>query len=309
MIKEYGADKVAFVRMECTTNLIGGQPFSMENLKAVSRIARENGIPMVIDASLISENAYFIKQREKAYADWTIAAICKEMMAQCDIMYMSGRKSTCVRGGMICTNSKEHYDKIAPWLPVYEGFFTYGGMSSKEVEAMAVGVREMVDYDAASASPDMIQYFVELLCEKGIPAVTPPGGLACHVDARRFLPHVPSLQYTAGAFVAALYLVSGVRAMERGTISNDRDMQTREEIPADLELGRMALPRRVHTMSHCHYIADRLEWLMKHRDLVGGLKFYEEPPILRFFVGKLKPIDDWGRKLVDAFKKDFGDQC
>lgn len=309
VIKEYGADKVAFVRMECTTNLIGGQPFSMENLKAVSKIARENGIPMVIDTSLISENAYFIKQREKAYADRTIAAICKEMMAQCDIMYMSGRKSTCVRGGMICTNSKEHYDKIAPWLPVYEGFFTYGGMSSKEVEAMAVGVREMVDYDAASASPDMIQYFVELLCEKGIPAVTPPGGLACHVDARRFLPHVPSLQYTAGAFVAALYLVSGVRAMERGTISNDRDMQTREEIPADLELGRMALPRRVHTMSHCHYIADRLEWLMKHRDLVGGLKFYEEPPILRFFVGKLKPIDDWGRKLVDAFKKDFGDQC
>jgi tryptophanase len=210
---------------------------------------------------------------------------------------------------MICTNSKEHYDKMAPWLPVYEGFLTYGGMSSKEVEAMAVGVREMVEIEAASASADMIQYFVELLCEKNIPAVTPPGGLACHVDARKFLPHVDSLQYTAGAFVAALYLVSGVRAMERGTLSNDRDIHMHEEIPADLELGRLAVPRRVHTMSHCMYIADRLEWLMKHRDLVGGLKFCEEPPVLRFFIGKLAPINDWGRKLVDAFKKDFGDNC
>ncbi|HOB73091.1 MAG TPA: tryptophanase [Phycisphaerae bacterium] len=309
VIKEYGPEKVAFVRMEATTNLIGGQPFSMENLKAVSKIARENGIPMIVDASLISENAYFIKVREKAYADWTIEAIVKEIMKQADIMYMSGRKSTCVRGGMICTNSKEHYDKMAPWLPVYEGFLTYGGMSSKEVEAMAVGVREMVEIEAASASADMIQYFVELLCEKNIPAVTPPGGLACHVDARKFLPHVDSLQYTAGAFVAALYLVSGVRAMERGTLSNDRDIHTHEEIPADLELGRLAVPRRVHTMSHCMYIADRLEWLMKHRDLVGGLKFCEEPPVLRFFIGKLAPINDWGRKLVDAFKKDFGDNC
>jgi len=174
---------------------------------------------------------------------------------------------------------------------------------------MAVGMREMVEYEVASSSADLIKYFVELLCEKKIPAVTPPGGLACHVDAHRFLPHLKSLEYPAGAFVAALYLVSGVRAMERGTISNDRDMQTREEIPADLELGRMAVPRRVYTMAHCHYIADRLEWLMKHRDLVGGLKFYEEPPILRFFVGKLNPINDWGRKLVDAFKKDFGDNC
>ena len=309
VIKECGADKIAFVRMEATTNLIGGQPFSLENLKAVKQIAAQHGIPVLVDGSLISENAYFIKEREKPYADWTVAAITKEIMNQADFMYMSGRKSTCVRGGFIATNSKEHYDRMAPWLPVYEGFFTYGGMSSKEIEAMAVGVREMVDYEVASSSADLIRYFVELLCEKKIPAVTPPGGLACHVDARRFLPHVPSLQYTAGAFVAALYLVSGVRAMERGTISNDRDMETRQEIPADLELGRLAVPRRVYSMSHCHYIADRLEWLMQHRDLVGGLKFYEEPPILRFFVGKLNPINDWGRKLVDAFKKDFGDNC
>jgi tryptophanase len=309
VIKEYGPKKVAFVRMEATTNLIGGQPFSLENLKAVSQIARQNGIPMVVDGSLISENAYFIKMREKAYADWTIAAIAKEIMAQADLMYLSGRKSTCVRGGFIATNSKEHYELIRPWLPVYEGFLTYGGMSSKEVEAMAVGVREMVELDAASASADLIQYFVELLVEKGIPAVTPPGGLACHIDARRFLPHVDSLQYTAGAFVAALFIVSGVRAMERGTISNDREMDTRKEIPADLELGRLAVPRRVYTMSHCQYIADRLQWLMKHRDLVGGLKFYEEPPVLRFFMGKLSPINDWGRKLADAFKKDFGEGC
>jgi tryptophanase len=135
--------------------------------------------------------------------------------------------------------------------------------------------------------------------------VTPAGGLACHVDARRFLPHVPSQQYTAGAMAAAIYIASGARPMERGTISTDRD-QSGNEMMADLELARLAVPRRVYTVSHMEYVADRLEWLYKHRNLIGGLKFVEEPPVLRFFFGRLAPIDDWGRKLADAFKADFG---
>ncbi len=304
-IRKYEPHRIAFVRMEATTNLIGGQPFSLENLKGVKAIASKHGIPLVLDGSLISENAYFIKTREKGYADRTIAAIVKEMMAQADIFYLSGRKSACVRGGFIATNNKKMFDQLRPWLPVYEGFLTYGGMSSKEIEAMAVGIREMVDIEVASSSADLIQYFVEKMLELGVPAVTPPGGLAGHVDARRFLPHVPSLQYTAGALSAAIYLVSGARPMERGTISTDRDKDG-NEVAADLELARLAVPRRVYSVAHMDYVADRLAWLYKHRDLVGGLRFIEEPPVLRFFIGKLEPIGDWSRKLVDAFKADFG---
>jgi tryptophanase len=305
VIDKYGGSKISFVRMEATTNLIGGQPFSLENLKAVRKMAAAHNIPVVVDGSLISENAYFIKCREKEYADWSVADITREIMAQADLLYLSGRKSTCVRGGFIATNNREFFERIKPWLPVYEGFLTYGGMSSKEVEAMAVGVREMVDYSVASSSADLIAYFVERLIEKKVPVVTPPGGLAAHVDARRFLPHVPSQQYTAGSMAAAIYLASGARPMERGTISTDRD-QSGKEVMADLELARLAVPRRVYTMAHMEYVADRLEWLYKNRSLIGGLKFIEEPPVLRFFFGRLEPIGDWGRKLADAFKKDFG---
>ena len=145
LIEKYGANHISFVRMECTTNLIGGQPFSMANLRGVKQIAARHGIAVVVDTSLVSENAYFIKRREQGYQDKTIADIVKEMMSYTDITYMSGRKSTCVRGGMIATNSRKHFEAIKPWLPVYEGFLTYGGMSSKEIEAMAVGLREMLD--------------------------------------------------------------------------------------------------------------------------------------------------------------------
>ena len=199
VIKKYGPKKISFVRMEATTNLIGGQPFSMANLKEVRRIAAAHGIPVVIDCSLISENAYFIKRREPAYADVSIEAIVREMMAQADLIYLSGRKSACVRGGLIATNNPEYFEQLKAWLPLYEGFITYGGMSSKEIEAMAVGLREMVDYDVASSSADLISYFVAGMVQRGIPAVTPPGGLAGHVNAMRFLPHIPHSEYTAGA--------------------------------------------------------------------------------------------------------------
>lgn len=308
VIAEYGADKISFVRMEATTNLIGGQPFSMENLRAVREITRQHGIKLIIDGSLLSENAYFIKVREKEYADVSIEDIVREMMTYCDIFYLSGRKSTCVRGGFIATNNPEYFEAIKPWLPVYEGFLTYGGMSSKEVEAMAVGLREMTEYAVASSSADLIAYFVDRLLEKNLPVVTPAGGLACHVDARRFLPHLDSLQYPAGALTSAIYLASGVRSMERGTVSTDRD-ENGNEVAGDLELARLAVPRRVYTISHVEYVTDRLEWLYKHRDLVGGLTFIEEPPVLRFFFGRMEAQNNWGRKLADAFKSEFGDEC
>ena len=178
-------------------------------------------------------------------------------------------------------------------------------MSSKEIEAMAVGLREMVDYDVASSSADLIKYFVDEMVKRKIPAVTPPGGLAGHVDAMRFLPHVPQAGYTAGALVAALYLVSGVRGMERGTISMDRDAQGNDVLPtsncAAWPCRGGSTASRTSTMSS---IASPGSW--NTATWSEGLEFYEEPPVLRFFTGKLKALKDWGTKLAAAFETDFG---
>jgi tryptophanase len=307
-ITEAGPSNVSFVRMEATTNLIGGQPFSLGNLRQVKELIAPLGIFLVVDGSLISENAYFIRQREPGYENASIRDIIREIMSLTDLLYLSGRKSCSVRGGLIATNRKDLHDAIRPWLPVYEGFFTYGGMSSKEIEAMAVGIREMTELEVAGSSADAVKYFAGLLKEKGVPVVTPPGGLACHVDAMRFIDHVPQSDYPAGALTAAVFIASGVRGMERGSVSMDRDEQGRD-VPSDLELVRLAVPRRVYTMSHYQYVADRLEWLYKHRRLVGGLDFYEEPPVLRFFAGRLKPKGDWGAALAAAFENDFGKDC
>ena len=308
-IEKAGPEHVSFVRMEATTNLIGGQPFSLENLHQVKALIEPMGIFLVVDGSLISENAYFIRQREPGYENASIRDIIREIMSVADLCYLSGRKSCSVRGGMIATNRKDLYEAIRPWLPVYEGFFTYGGMSSKEIEAMAVGIREMTELEVAGASADAIRYFVCLLQTKCIPVVTPPGGLACHLDAMRFIDHVPQSGYPAGALAAAVYITSGIRGMERGSVSMDRDEEG-NDVPADMELLRLAVPRRVYTMSHYQYAADRLQWLYSHRKLIGGLEFYEEPPVLRFFGGKMKPQgEDWGATLAEAFEKDFGPGC
>lgn len=304
-IKKYGKDKIPYVRMEATTNLIGGQPFSMRNLREIRQICNEHGLILVLDGSLVCENAYMIRQREKGYEGKTVAEIVREICSLVDLYYMSGRKNTSVRGGFIATNNKQLFDKIRPWLPVYEGFYTYGGMSMREIGAMAVGVREMVEPAVAGCSVEQIKYFVKKLAETGIPVVTPPGGLACHLDAMKFLSHVHQTQYPAGSLAAALYISSGIRSMERGTVSMDRDREGKEVL-ADIELTRIALPRRVYTMSHIEYAVDRINWLYKHRDLVKGLRFVYEPPVLRFFDGRLEPIEDWGRGLSEAFKREMG---
>ena len=229
-------------------------------------------------------------------------------MKHVDIMYLSGRKSTAVRGGLIATNSRAYYGLLLNWLPVYEGFATYGGMSTKEIEAMTVGLREMCETDVAGSATQFIKYFVDRLDGNGVPVVTPAGGLACHLDAKRFLPHIVQPEYPAGALAAAVYLASGIRSMERGTISTDRDLQG-NEVMADLELARLAVPRRVYTMSHIEYAVDRITWLYRHRELVGGLKFIEEPPVLRFFFGRLAPVGDWPQRLAEAFVAEFGTGC
>ncbi len=305
VIKKYGKENVAYVRMEATTNLLGGQPFSMANLKEIIKISKDAGLLTVLDGSLLCENAYLIMQREEGYKNKTVAEIVKEMCALFDIFYMSGRKNTCVRGGCIATNNKELFDLITPWLPVYEGFYTYGGMSQREVGMMAVGMREMVDPSVAGCAIEQVKYFANRLEDEGIPVVTPPGGLACHVDAKKFAPHIPKEGYISGAVTAALYIASGVRSMERGTISMERNPDGSESY-ADLELTRIAIPRRVYTVSQIEYVVDRVNWLHKNRELIKGMKWVSEPPVLRFFVGRLDVLDNWAQDLCDAFKKDFG---
>lgn len=189
---------------------------------------------------------------------------------------------------------------------LFEGFLTYGGMSVREIEAMAVGLRETCDDTVINQSPSFIKYAVDSLDADGVPVITPAGALGCHIDAKGFLPHVPQQDYPAGALAAALYIVSGCRGMERGTISSVRDANG-DNILADVELLRLAFPHRVFTLSQTMFVVDRVKWLFENRDLVGGLEWVEEPPLLRFFMGKLKAKGDWPQKLIAMFKADFGD--
>jgi tyrosine phenol-lyase len=306
IFKEYGRERVAFVRMEASTNLIGGQPFSMQNMRDVKKICDENNTMMVLDASLIGENAYFIKQREEEFKDAEIKDILLEMCSYADLVYFSSRKVSSTRGGGIVTNSKDLYLKMRDLLVLYEGFLTYGGMSVREIEAMAVGINETCDETIISQSPSFIAYAVNQLDDAGIPVITPPGALGCHIDAKGFLPHVPQKEYPAGALASALFIISGIRGMERGTISSVRD-ENGDDILADVELLRLAFPRRVFTLSQTMYMIDRVKWLYDNRELVGGLEWIEEPPLLRFFMGRLKAIDNWPERLVAKFKQDFGD--
>ena len=306
IVAERGKDGLAFVRMEAGTNLIGGQPFSLQNLQEVSAICRAHDIPLILDASLLADNLHFCKQREATCKNRTIHEIALAFAAASDVIYFSGRKLGFARGGGICTNNKQFYLDIRGYVPLYEGFLTYGGMSVREMEALAVGMYETLDEDVISQGPQFIEYMTNELVKHGVPVVTPPGGLGCHVNARDFLSHVPQTQYTAGALASALYLVSGVRGMERGTMSEQRNEDGTEPL-AHMELVRLALPRRVFTMSQIVYTVDRIHWLYQNRNLVGGLRWLDEPKILRFFYGTLEPIGDWQEKLVAKFKADFGD--
>ncbi|NLJ40420.1 MAG: tryptophanase [Clostridiales bacterium] len=306
LIDKHGADKIAFVRMEAGTNLIGGQPFSLENLRDIREICDKHGLMLVLDASLLSDNLYFIKEREACCRDMSIREITLELSGLCDIIYFSARKLGCARGGGICVKEEAVFNKMRELIPLYEGFLTYGGMSVREMEAITIGMDEAMDEEIICQGPKFISFMVDELVKRGIPVVTPAGGLGCHVNAMEFLDHIPQNQYPAGALATALYIASGVRGMERGTMSEQRNPDGSEEI-SNMELLRLAVPRRVFTLSQIKYVIDRLEWLYENRNLVEGLTFVEEPKTLRFFFGRLEPVSPWQEKLVEKFRKDFGD--
>ncbi len=306
LIADEGAESVSYVRMEAGTNLIGGQPFSMANLREVAAICREHGIPLVLDASLMADNLYFMKVREEECADREIDDLAREMADLSDIFYFSARKLGFGRGGGICIRDESMYQRMRGLVPLFEGFLTYGGMSVREMEAITVGLEETLDFDMINQGPLFIEYMVRELQRRGIPVITPPGGLGAHLDALRFLDHVPQTQYPAAALASALFIASGVRGMERGTMSEQRNPDGSEPL-AHMELVRLALPRRVFTLSQVNYAIDRIDWLYKNRHIVQGMQWEEEPEILRFFYGRLEPITDWPEELVAQFRADFGD--
>ena len=305
-INETGVEHIPFVRIELGTNLIGGQPVSLKNIQEVSKICKENKIPLMLDASLMTDNLYFNKLREEQCKDMSIHEIALAISECADIIYFSARKLGSAKGGGIVMNDKALFDKMKVLIPVYEGFLTYGGMSTREMEAVAVGLEEASDIDMISHGPEFIAEFARILQEYNIPIVTPPGGLGLHINAREFVSHIKEEKYQAASLASAIYIVSGVRGMERGTLSEEKNPDGSEHI-ASCELVRLALPRRVFTLSQIRFIADRLAWLYENRHLIGGLEFVEEPPVMRFFIGRLKAENDWQEKLVAKFKEDFGE--
>lgn len=306
LIQEETPSNIPFIRIEAGSNLIGGQPLSLDNIRAVTKIAKQYGILVILDASLLQDNLFFIKKREIGCKNMSIREITKEISRCVDIIYFSARKLGFARGGGICIKNYEIFNEMQKYIPMFEGFTTYGGMSVKEMEAIVVGVEETMDENIISQGPQFIQYMVDKLDEYGIPVVKPGGGLGVHIDAKQFLSHIPLNEYPAGALTAAIYLCSGVRCMERGVISEGRNEDGSENYPK-LELVRIALPRRVYTLSQIVYTVDRIKWLYDNRTLINGLRFTEEPKELRFYFGHLAPITDWQEKLIKKFKEDFGE--
>lgn len=299
-------ENIPFVRMEASTNLIGGQPFSIRNLMDVRAVCDKYGLILVLDASLLGENAFLVKQREKEWKENTLGDVIKMMTGLSDIVYFSARKLTSSRGGCICTNRHDLYMKMEPLIPLFEGFLTYGGMSVREIEAMAVGIYETLDETIIGQSVSFIKYLVDNAVQAGIPMVTPPGVLGAHVNAMEFCSHIPRNEYPSAALTAAFFLCSGVRGMERGTMSSIRDANG-DDVLSDVELLRLAFPRRVFTLSQTRYVLDRLTWLYQNRQLIGGFRWDYEPRVLRFFMGTMVPTSDWPSRLVEKFRADFGD--
>ena len=305
-ISEKGAENVAFVRVEAGTNLIGGQPVSLENMLAVTDVCHENNIISVLDASLLQDNVYFMKTREARCKYMDIKSIYHLLADHFDIIYFSARKLGFAKGGIITSKDAKYTKMMMEYIPLYEGFLTYGGMDVRSMEAMAQGLYESLDMEYINQGPEFINYLAKELHDYGVPVVLPAGGLGCHLNAGAFVPEIPHNEYPAAAVAAALYIAGGIRGMERGTLSEQRNPDGTEPF-SELELMRLAVPRRVYTLSQLKYVADRVKWLWDNRTLIGGLEWVEEPTVLRFFSGRLKEKGYWQEQLAEKFRKDFGE--
>ena len=305
-IDDYTPEKVAFVRVEAGTNLIGGQPVSLENMLAVTDICHDTGVVSVLDASLLQDNVYFMKTREPRCKYMETKEIYHLLASRFDIIYFSARKLGFSRGGFIISSDKKWTDRMMEFVPLYEGFLTYGGMEVRSIEAAAEGLLESLDMEYINQGPEFIAYLVKELDDYGVPVIKPAGGLGAHLNCSEFVPNMPHDQYPAAAVGAAIYIAGGIRGMERGTVSEQREPDGTERF-AELELQRLAVPRRVFTLSQIKYCADRVKWVWDNRDIIGGLQWTSEPKVLRFFFGRMKEIGYWQEELAKKFRADFGD--
>ena len=293
-ISEKGSQNIPLIIITVTSNGNGGQPVSMENIRSVSSIAKANNIPLMIDAARFAENCYFIKKREKGYENKSVKEIAKELFSYADGCVMSSKKDGLVNiGGFICTRHEELFPMINQLAIINEGFVTYGGMSGRDLEALAIGLQEGIDEEYLKYRIEQVQYLGEELFKRGIPIILPTGGHGVYIDAQKFYPHIPQKEFPGQALVIELYKTAGVRGVELGSCAfSKKDKETGKIIYPDLELVRLTVSRRVYTNRHMDVVINALEDVFKRRDKMKGLKLTYEGPIisLRHFTAKFEMI-------------------
>jgi len=292
IVDDVGADRVPYVSFETNVNMAGGQPASMANIKAVYAYCQDNNIPVMLDATRAVENAYFIQQREEGYADRSIATILREITDHSDGATVSSKKDNLVNiGGFLAVRDPELATRARAMLVAFEGLHTYGGMSGRDMEALAEGIREMVGTDDhIRARIGQVEYLGNKLIDAGVPIIQPIGGHGIFLDAGAILDHLPQDEFPAQALVAAIYVDSGVRGMERGNVSAGRDPVTGKNRNPNLELVRLTIPRRVYTQSHMDVVAESVVNVYRTRTSVKGLEFTYEPEALRFFQARFTGV-------------------
>ncbi len=291
LIDHEGADHIAYLSLAATVNMAGGQPVSMENVRAVHELCARHGVRVFLDATRLVENAFFIQEREPGYEHASIAAIVREFCSYTDGSWMSAKKDSLVNiGGWLALNDETLFEEARNLVVLYEGLHTYGGLAGRDMEAMAIGVEESMQDDHVRSRIGQVRYLGELLTDWNIPIVHPVGGHAIFLNARCFYPHLSQDVFPGQTLAAELYLDSGIRAMERGIVSAGRDPGSGDHHRPSLELTRLTIPRRVYTQAHMDVVAESVKSVYDARQKARGLKMVYEPKYLRFFQARFAPV-------------------
>jgi len=290
-IQENGSENIPFCMITVTNNTGGGQPVSMKNIRDVKDVLSRHGIPLVIDACRYAENAYFIHEREQGYGNRSLLEIAQEMFSLADAATMSCKKDGLANiGGFFVCNDDEWAEEFRNLLILREGFPTYGGLAGRDLEIIAIGLSEALEYDYQVYRHATVEYLAKKLLETGIPFMRPVGGHAVFLDSKNFLPHIPQVQYPGIGLVNSLYTTGGIRGVELGTVMFGRKDENGNEVPAPLELVRLAFPRRVYTQSHFDYLLEVIEEVWKNRENIPGYRITYEPRFLRHFTCRFQPL-------------------